>query len=349
MIFKALPVNVGDCFLLENEGTRILVDGGVDEYEVVELLNKENIPGQHIDVLICTHYDSDHINGILGILKSKEFTFKELWLPEIIGSIGYSISKNIIEVIEKIRNIDEINSEEFKPIELPVNTDCDSYDVEQIRYNLLNEINEQFFKYNRFRWTLWEEHQRILISNLKNISTLLAKSYYSGSHIRWFKFQNNLFNTPINFDLYAKNCKQVGLSQYNPDQLLYALLKISLTKINKESLVFQYDKSKFPNVLFTADSDLSFCSNQKIALTENSIVTAPHHGSSSNDKAYGYISKNNIIFVRSDRSQTKRPGLGYLSQQNRYCTVCRSRTQKAKVELVYNGISFTPNNKSCCC
>lgn len=346
MIFKAIPVNVGDCFLLENEGLRILVDGGVGALEAVELLNKESIPDKHIDVLICTHYDSDHINGILGILKSKEYTFKELWLPEILGSIGYSINKNILIELVKLRGADNA---EFKYVDLPVNYDCNSCEVEEINYNQMDDIVKFFTAYPRYRWDFFEENQLILISNIKSITSLMTKSYYSGSHIRWFNFENQLLNDKINFNLSAKNCKQTGLTQYTPDQLLKALVKISLSRINKESLVFQYNKDGFPDVLFTADSDLSFCKNNKIILKANSIVTAPHHGSSSNDKAYKLISGENVIYVRSDSYQIKRPGTGYTGQNEKYCTVCRNLTQKTKVELVYNNGKYLTNNVSCCC
>lgn len=93
MKLTALPVNVGDSFLLRDEDKIILVDGGMNKTHILNLLRKEQIPNDHIDLLVCTHYDADHINGIIGILKSQKFTFKEIWLPEILGSIGYTLSK----------------------------------------------------------------------------------------------------------------------------------------------------------------------------------------------------------------------------------------------------------------
>ena len=85
MRFRALPVNVGDSFLLDYQNKYILVDGGMNKKHIIDLLKKEKIPKNNLDVLICTHYDADHINGILGILESNKYTFKELWLPEILG------------------------------------------------------------------------------------------------------------------------------------------------------------------------------------------------------------------------------------------------------------------------
>jgi len=92
MHFTVLPVNVGDSFLLRQSGSSILVDGGKNRSHIVKLLTQELGPTRHVNVLICTHYDADHVNGILSILRSQKFTFDEIWLPEILGSLSYTIS-----------------------------------------------------------------------------------------------------------------------------------------------------------------------------------------------------------------------------------------------------------------
>lgn len=119
MTFSALPVNVGDSFLLRDDNKIILVDGGMNQQHIVQLLQHEQIPDNHIDLLVCTHYDADHINGIIGILKSQKFTFKEIWLPEILGSIGYTLSKKIRELFKDLREnrIDlEIKTSEYESV-----------------------------------------------------------------------------------------------------------------------------------------------------------------------------------------------------------------------------------------
>jgi len=115
MKFIALPVKVGDSFLLKDENKIILIDGGMNKKHIVKLLNQEGI--HHIDLLVCTHYDADHINGIIGILKSNKFTFKELWLPEILGSISYTLSKKITELFKYLRKNKVIfNDSEYESI-----------------------------------------------------------------------------------------------------------------------------------------------------------------------------------------------------------------------------------------
>jgi beta-lactamase superfamily II metal-dependent hydrolase len=61
MKFTALPVKVGDAFLLETtEKHTILVDGGMNQSHIIQLLNNPHIKNNHITLLVCTHYDADH-------------------------------------------------------------------------------------------------------------------------------------------------------------------------------------------------------------------------------------------------------------------------------------------------
>lgn len=90
---EMLPAGCGDCFWLEygNPGeTRIiLIDGGVRNTATrlkERILNaqsdhKTHISPLHIELLVVTHYDNDHINGILELLESQPLlvTFGDIW------------------------------------------------------------------------------------------------------------------------------------------------------------------------------------------------------------------------------------------------------------------------------
>lgn len=74
VVIKSLPATAGDCFIIEfkKEDYRILVDGGYgDTYykylkkDLLELASH----GKHINLLIITHIDSDHIGGIQAFLR----------------------------------------------------------------------------------------------------------------------------------------------------------------------------------------------------------------------------------------------------------------------------------------
>lgn len=71
---KMFPAKSGDCFLIEftKAGFRILIDGGfVDTYRryLRQYLVNMGREGIHINLLIITHIDQDHINGIRALLE----------------------------------------------------------------------------------------------------------------------------------------------------------------------------------------------------------------------------------------------------------------------------------------
>jgi hypothetical protein len=183
---------------------------------------------------------------------------------------------------------------------------------------------------------------------MKTVASLVSKSLNSGAYVRWFKYQGKEIHKTYGFDMYCENSVQTDITVFDSRLFFMALYEVSLTKRNQHSLVYMHRNTSEPDVLFTADSDLLFYL-ANVQLKDGSVVTAPHHGSATNDKAYTKISGNNLTYIRSDRSQRNRPGSGYLSNNLRYCTICRNITPKQKVELTYNGTGFSTIARKCKC
>ncbi|WP_286158993.1 MBL fold metallo-hydrolase [Methylobacterium sp. Leaf456] len=78
-----LPAQDGDCFLVEAMGTRILIDGGrtaTGQAALPTLLR--TLPprdGPLLDLLVLTHVDADHIEGLLPFLGDATATVGEIW------------------------------------------------------------------------------------------------------------------------------------------------------------------------------------------------------------------------------------------------------------------------------
>lgn len=348
MKFTALPVNVGDSFLLQVDNKVILVDGGMNKTHIDKLLSNEKI--KHIDLLICTHYDADHINGIIGILKSKKYTFSELWLPEIFGSIGYTISKRLYTIFEELR---ECRSHYENSLDYEYSSEIIEKNSEE--NNAFEKINNDslrhFLEYkpwHRREYRYYHEIEYKMIHNMYNISSLINSSLDTGAYIRWFKFCDRKVHNSYGFDMYCENSIQTDITEYDTTLFFNMLYSTTLSKINQKSLVFMYDNNLYPNVLFCADSNFDFCDNA-ISLKPSSIVTAPHHGSEANNNVYFKVNGDNLYFIRSDRSQIKRPGRGYLKQDNRYCTICRNKTKKQKIELILDKDIFKTTASKCIC
>ena len=112
--FVALPVGQGDAFFYQQENLNLLVDGGS---------GRKNFPGKFkahleevdiIDVVICTHNDANHTNGIIGLLETWEVPIKEIWLP---NSWSYKL-KQLLENEEEFyselyKNINDLNEEDL--------------------------------------------------------------------------------------------------------------------------------------------------------------------------------------------------------------------------------------------
>lgn len=77
--FISLSVNQGDSFYLERDGKKILVDGGRSRNGFANQFVRITCT-KSIDVLVCTHADADHINGLLGFFEAG-FSSREVWLP----------------------------------------------------------------------------------------------------------------------------------------------------------------------------------------------------------------------------------------------------------------------------
>ncbi len=65
-----LDVGQGNSILIENDGAYMLVDGGDRDYAsyVVSYLKQEGV--ETLDYVISSHYDADHLNGIVGVLNA---------------------------------------------------------------------------------------------------------------------------------------------------------------------------------------------------------------------------------------------------------------------------------------
>lgn len=85
---KVLKALNGDCIIIsygEKEKHNILIDGGQGRLcfrQLCTYVDDEKKVGNKIDLLILTHIDSDHIDGILRLLSRKTFDFsmiEEMW------------------------------------------------------------------------------------------------------------------------------------------------------------------------------------------------------------------------------------------------------------------------------
>ena len=195
---------------------------------------------------------------------------------------------------------------------------------------------------------------QVMLANLASAIAVTSALVSSGVTVRWLKYSGSLTRHKYGFGMTALNSTETRMTCYSPDVFLQQLY---LTAINVRSLVFKFSDGGHPEILFCADSNLSFTAKtQPITLIANSLVTAPHHGAATCDEAYDCIAGSDLIYVRSDEGRAGNPGKdGFLKQANRYCTICRQgktkrQKKKLEVEVLYTGcVPPTVTGRRCEC
>lgn len=343
--FIAINVNQGDAFYLERSCKKILVDGGRSRLGFP--VQFERVVGNEaLDVVVCTHADADHINGLIGFYESG-LKSKEIWLPGTwtsrLGDLLKQPRQFFDEVIESIneQNLGDVRGlEDYYEKKELFYRDKISAGKEEGEINISElyeavEASQDLFPLFYNKWFLidfWpyrslENYGLIVdaIDTATKIRDLAVLAYHAGARIRWFQYQKRdaisggeAFLKPANSTEIMRIRKHISALEY-----------LALSKANKESLVFYSPgNDSSGDVLFCADSDLSF--QQPLpSISQNSIITSPHHGSEHNRCAYerldkhGYLSDKSIV-VRSDGRFIKRPGETYKRLKlKRICTLCR--------------------------
>ncbi|NWA70860.1 hypothetical protein HX775_02870 [Serratia proteamaculans] len=378
--FIAIDVGCGDAFFLQRNGVNILVDGGKSKRCLPKLL-KSRVGDVNLDIIVCTHCDADHINGLIGYYESG-MKSKETWLPgswshridDLIQSpesfareLYYDINEYVEhnEITESISLQDIGNIMSHKKIDNEDYGKIKNHQKSPGEESLESErVSKSIISIRKLKRILSNPKREIYKSDIeKNIKRMFESAIHSavnilqlsslacnaGSKIRWFEYSNNSSSGGKEY-LLPVNSKEI--LSYKRD--VNAFMYLALTKANIESLVFYSPAvDSKSGVLFTADSNFVF--NQGLDFIQpNSIITTPHHGSESNKNTYerlhDHIGDDNI-FIRSDLNSKSRPGNSYLKlSQKKYCTICRGSDNKMYIEFTYSKLKeWQTDNKTCQC
>ncbi|MDW8242706.1 MAG: MBL fold metallo-hydrolase [Thermogemmata sp.] len=371
--FIAIPVGQGDAFYLELSEGSCLVDGGKSRTYFAELFRRCTRK-DGVDVLIVTHNDADHASGILGFLEAglgcHEVWLPGRWaqvLPyalrpweEVVALLveGVEALGNEVRLAEHVDSVFEQYGEQVRNViewEEGGQVECDErgWPQEMVasleKYWLDEDLLVVFpawyldqdvyfyvwpwrYPFDEQRWYLFRE---ALVAAAR-IRQIAMAAFHRGVRVRWFQYSTN----PAGGNQWLRPLSAreivavpiVRLRGRSEGEEFFLLL--SLTTVNKESLVFwSSPEAGSPGVLFTGDSDL-----EEVVLpsAHKPIVTTPHHGSAANAQAYARVQSviRDAIWIRSDGNYRSRPCPEFLQQSLRFCTLCRGGTHaKQKVTL----------------
>lgn len=341
-VFVALPVGQGDAFLLVRDGKRILVDGGKSSAKLMGLLSAEAV--EHIDIVVCTHNDQDHSEGIAGLLENDVLSIGEVWLPgrwseRIVDLFGPSkefldeLDANIREdqaaaSLEKASRSVPVEPVRRVTNDVGVQNRAESDSDEQRILDAIDSVDERRWPrwwpghFSNSPWQLWAD----CLNAAERIRRIAKGARDVGARLRWFDYAEFCSRGTPQGGIAGllEPVNSIEISPKVAKRRLTAFDFLRLSVANAESLVFHAPDGSEPAVLFCADSDLSF----DVPVRAGALVTAPHHGSESNSVAYGVVGKvaPQVTWVRSDGRFQKRPGSTFLQQPQIYCTRCRGKT-----------------------
>lgn len=320
--FVAIPVGQGDAFFLSRGDFTALVDGGRSELWFPTLF-QETLGRNSVDVMICTHNDADHANGILGFVESG-LKCTEVWLPALwadrLDDLLTRPSVFLEELFEDVLTCveedpgDELNGERIRLDHLG---DCYAADEgetandediggspQHLKPNLLS-IGDDDDGNAGPRW-LGDLSYRgwpdvpLLLARWPHLfgsgKQLFLQALSAANRIRDITMACAHRGIPIRWFRHsstdAKGGKKDVLEPLNAVEIartmprrVRALRYIALSTANRLSLTFCSPRQVgHPGVVFTADSDLR--SSVPIPWQRNMIVTSPHHGSEANAAAY---------------------------------------------------------------
>jgi len=296
---KVLDVGDGDAIIVQlnknNENLVMVIDGGESKHyktivkpELQKTLIDANKKAP--DIVVVTHYDSDHIGGLIPLVTDYIDDIKEVWVhrPPELNEKDFSIIKSF-----NPKNIVTSNSNHF---------------------SLEKSIQEK----TSFSRSCIKLNSKFILESLRQLDTLIGiiptskirEVFYNYSYKRWPEirvlgptksFYDNLFprtmlleNLMLNEIKYNEDYTRLdeGLMKYrklityniNPCSHLKNDSTARLTSTNKASIIISIDEDK-KKYLFTGDAGIdSFKAipNWGKELENLYWLKIPHHGSDNN-------------------------------------------------------------------
>ena len=296
----------GDCYMVKNEGSNLLVDFGIhscasvwkntygDRQNLIKGIAEDIVKRYEQVSVLITHFHTDHIYGLIymyksGLKKYKGF-FNKIYVPNVWGN-PFSIVASLLE--EMLLRI------QFKQALLPGKT-CSLIDL--VEFLCANARNVELLS----RGVSFENDKYLVLWPLKNISrkeykellyhlnmpATMLKSLYKLSKSICIYVQGilNQGEDGIVFDpkeTYAfKENYQKIITEY--EQLITNLDKNEqlnkLNKLNHKINIIFHDKvNGDENILFTGDAEESDI-NEIVSKTDYPVydsykfIKVPHHG-----------------------------------------------------------------------
>lgn len=296
-----LNVKDGDAIIIELKKTGkalvMVIDGGEPGYyktkmkpklEAILKIHNKKAP----DIVVCTHYDSDHIGGLIPLIEDYILDIKEVWVhktPELLK--GY-IEKAIL-LKEQLENKPFTKFEAFKSSQ---------------------ELKDIFAHYEQPQKAIIEAKANLIIESLPQLKRLIdliptsklkqvfhkqcpltdwqeiivlgpTKAYYDSLFPNTKTFEQFISEEVLeNLPSERADLRLLEMAGIKPCDTLKKDAETKLTSTNKASIIIAIDNAD-KRYLFTGDAGIeSFKSipNWETELKNLYFLKVPHHASDNN-------------------------------------------------------------------
>jgi len=288
-----LNVGDGDAIIVslnkDDETLIMVIDGGQKRYYQEKLRPKlQELLEEHgklaPDIVVVTHYDSDHIAGLIPLVEEYIDNIQEVWVhrsPELLITEAKSLmeSKQLrnISTFEEVGLVNEvakfISPEDRDKIEEKSNFIIES--LGQLEEFLSYVPNDKIMHvYSGYSYAGWPE-----------INVLgPTEEYYNELFPAYKSLAELIADEIINDNEHEVRRVFEGIEEQDPCQRLKTDQSVKLTSTNKASIIISIDNSN-KRFLFTGDAGIdSFKAipNWETELAELHWLKIPHHGSDNN-------------------------------------------------------------------
>lgn len=375
MKFIALPVGQGDAFYAEtDDGFRVLVDGGSSRKALPDLFRRYT-KKCGVDVLVCTHNDADHAEGIIGFLES-DLDCKELWLPATWIDALKSLPSHAWDTLHflwarfretryehlRYEGGDQQDAawqvvfpqmpEERTKIEIKggqIERENEQGAVGNVTLsNILDAIDDaidehlEMLSYPTWHW-IWlmpfgDTRDVLFNVVLKDISRLLEIARLAmdrGIPIRCFQHDPQNAKPIPSYPLIPLSGKQVFYIPVVRKRTPGEFLYLAYLTTVNKQSLVFYLEAPEEKPGILFTGDSDLRGINLERIRGGSIVTAPHHGSKDNANVYSMFQEP-MVWVRSDGNSKRRPCDEYLrANGKRFCTICRNSNRQKQAVRLY--------------
>lgn len=350
---EMFPARSGDCFLVRlNNGKNIIIDMGYKETytnyvrrRLIELREQ----GQCIDLLVITHMDEDHIEGVIEFIKEngqldnpRIIQVKEVWhnsyrhlqfnKPKIdkIPSEEYEILNQIVSNYTKSINKE---NKENDPVSAIQGSTLAGY---LYKYGYVKSVWNKSFDLNavnldyRNKFNLDEANIRLISPNTKKLERL---SKFWHSELKRSKLDFKLSNEEIfddAYEMYIKNLiddveyeefQTIGYSS-KAYRSLEDIIGSKIIQTNKDksksngasiAFILEYRNKK---ILFLGDAheDIIIEEIKKENIEKVDVIKVSHHGSIKNNYNWTEFIKSDLYLISTNGEKHGHPDSEFIAK-----------------------------------